>query len=170
MSSDFDKDTTLSTVGDRDASRSSITGSDDKFRAVDNKVDIGEAENTAAVLSNKFGADSSLAQLAGYQALRFAEELQDRRIRRDDELATIRQRQLTNAADHDQNMRELSVAHAKSRNSQDVRHADLATDRQWNIDEQAYAVAKVVEALGVDHRIAFATVLESLASVAKSSK
>lgn len=171
----IEKDTDLST--DRDVShgveRSSFTGSDDKTKTFGSTTsiaeDIGERESVAATLANAGNVGANLGQLLVAQALRHAEELHDRRIRRDDELSVIRQRQLSNSADYDQDVRELRVSHSKSRNSQDVKHADLAADRQWNVDEQGYQVAKISEALGIDHRIAFATVLETLARVSREN-
>jgi len=75
---------------------------------------------------------------------------------------------LGNSADYDQDVREMRIAHGKSRNSQDVRHADLATDRTWNVDEQAWAVAKIVEAFGVDHRLALSAIVEALNQTSKN--
>lgn len=171
----IEKDVDLST--DRDVSRgverSSYTGSDDKTKSfgsttnLDNKVDVGEAEHAAAGLA-KFGSTSDdLVRLAQLQYLSQQGELFDRRTRREDELATIRQRQLSNSADYDQQTRELYTSHAKSRNSQDVRHQDVAADRVWNVDEQGYQVAKVLEGLGVDHRAVFAIMLDALAKSVK---
>jgi hypothetical protein len=133
-----------------------------------NRVDIGEDESVASNLANTTGAGNNLVQMALSQQMRHSEELFGQRVRFQEELSAIKQRQLSNSADYDQDTRELRVSHTKSRNSQDVRHADVATDRIWNMDEQVWAVAKTVEALGVDHRIAFAAVLESLASVVKA--
>jgi ribosomal protein S13 len=171
----IEKDIDLST--DRDVSRgverSSYTGTDDKSQAkmfaTDVKVDVGEAESNAANLANVTGVGNNLLQMAIAQSMRFAEDNHAQQMRHGEELSVIKQRQLSNGADYDQVMREMSTSHSKSRNSQDVRHADVATDRIWNMDEQVWAVAKTVEALGVDHRIAFAAVLESLASVVRES-
>lgn len=149
----------------RGVERSSFTGSDDKARSVSNREDIGEAESMAATLANMGNVGATLGQMLIAQTIRHNEELFDRRIRREDELSVIRQRQLSNAADHDQALREATMSHAKSRNSQDVKHADLAADRQWNVDEQGYQVAKIVEALGVDNRIAYAAVLQALSGL-----
>ena len=170
----IEKDVDLST--DRDVSRgverSSFTGTDDKSQAkvfsMQNRVDIGEDESVASNLANVTNAGNNFVQMAVSQQMRHAEDLHDARMREREELTVIKQRQMSNSADYDQSMREMTVAHNKSRNSQDVRHADVATDRIWNMDEQVWAVAKTVEALGVDHRIAFAAVLESLASVVKA--
>jgi len=172
----IEKDVDLST--DRDVSRgverSSYTGTDDKSQAkvfsTDTKVDIGEAESNASNLANVTGTGNNLVQMAISQQMRFAEDKHNQEMRHTEELSVIKQRQLTAGADYDQDVREMRVAHGKSRNSQDVRHADLSVDRIWNVDEQGYQVAKIMEALGVDHRIAFATVLESLARVAKENK
>lgn len=165
-----EKDIDLST--DRDVSRSSFTGSDDKSKVYGATTslaeDIGERESVAATLANAANIGGNLGQLIIAQTLRHQEELHDRRIRRDDELSVIRQRQLSNSADYDQDIREQRITHVRDRHSQDVRHADLAVDRQWNLDEQGYQVAKIAEALGVDHRLAYAAVLESLASLART--
>jgi len=167
----IEKDVDLNT--DRDVSRgverSSYTGTDDKSQAkvfaTDAKVDIGEAESNAANLANVTGVGNNLLQMAIAQQMRFAEDNHTQSKRHTEELSAIKQRQLANAADYDQTMRELTVAHGKSRNSQDVRHADLSIDRIWNIDEQVWASAKIAEALGVDHRLALAAVLEALSGV-----
>lgn len=127
--------------------RASFTGSDDKSKSTDVKVDIGEAEHVAAGLA-KFGSTSDdLTRLAQLQFLRHTEEMFDRRTRREDELSVIRQRQLSNSADFDQTQREMTSSHAKGRNSQDMRAADIAIDRQWNVDEQGYQVKMITEAL-----------------------
>jgi len=173
MADTLEKDVDLST--DRDVSRgverSSYTGSDDKSKSfgsttnLDNKVDVGEAEHAAAGLA-KFGSTSDdVVRAAQLQYLRHAEEMFDRRTRREDELAVIRQRQLSQAADYDQQTRELYTSHAKSRNSQDVRHQDVASDRIWNVDEQGYQVAKILEGLGVDNRAVFAVMLDTLSKM-----
>jgi murein L,D-transpeptidase YcbB/YkuD len=172
MTPTIEKDIDIS--GDRDVQRASFTGSDDKSKtyasASDLKVDVGEAEAVAANLAGIQGVGANLLQMATLQQMRHTEELFNQRMQMQAELASIRQRQLSNAADYDQDIRELRVSHSKSRNSQDVKHADIAADRLWNVDEQGYQVAKIVEALGVDHRIAYAAVLEALASLARSTK
>jgi hypothetical protein len=170
----IEKDVDLST--DRDVSRgverSSYTGTDDKSQAkmyaTDVKVDVGEAESNAANLASTTGVGNNLLQMAVAQTMRFAEDNHAQKMRHSEELSVIKQRQLSNSADYDQVMREMSTSHSKSRNSQDVRHADVATDRIWNVDEQVWAVAKMTEALGVDHRLALAAVMEALSGVLKS--
>lgn len=151
----------------RDVERSTFTGSDDKAKSVNVREDIGETESLAATLANTGNVGATLAQMLIAQTIRHNEELFDRRIRREDELSVIRQRQLSNAADHDQALREATMSHTKSRNSQDVKHSDLAADRQWNVDEQGYQVAKIVEALGVDNRVAYAAMLQALAGLSQ---
>jgi len=170
----IEKDVDLST--DRDVSRgverSSFTGSDDKSQAkvfsMQNRVDIGEDESVASNLANTTGAGNNLMQMAVAQQMRFAEAQHSQQMRHTEELSVIKQRQLSNSADYDQDVREMRIAHSKSRNSQDVRHADLSIDRIWNIDEQVWAAAKITEGLGVDHRIALAAVLEALSGVVRA--
>jgi len=170
----IEKDVDLST--DRDATRvverASFTGTDDKSQAkvfsMQNRVDIGEDESVASNLASVTGAGNNFVQMAVAQQLRHTEELFGQRVRFQEELSAIKQRQLSNSADWDQTMRETTVSHTKSRNSQDVRHADLSIDRIWNIDEQVWAAAKITESLGVDHRLALAAVLEALSGVLKT--
>ena len=172
----IEKDIDVTT--DRDVSRgverTSFTGSDDKSQAkvfsMQNRVDIGEDESVASNLASVTGAGNNFVQMAVAQQMRHTEELFGQRVRFQEELSAIKQRQLSNSADWDQTMRETTVSHTKARNSQDVRHADLSIDRIWNIDEQVWAAAKITEGLGVDHRIALAAVLEALAGVVKSSE
>jgi hypothetical protein len=169
----IEKDVDLST--DRDATRvverASYTGTDDKSQAkvfsMQNRVDVGEDESVASNLAGVTGVGNNLLQMAVAQSIRFAEDKHAQNMRLSEELSVIKQRQLSNSADYDQVMREMSTSHSKSRNSQDVRHADVATDRLWNIDEQVWASAKIVEGLGVDHRLALAAVLEALSGVLK---
>jgi len=169
----IEKDVDLST--DRDVSRgverTSYTGTDDKSQAkvfsMQNRVDIGEDESVASNLASVTGAGNNFVQMAVAQQMRHTEELFGQRVRLQEELSAIKQRQLSNSADYDQSMREMTVAHNKSRNSQDIRHADVATDRIWNIDEQVWASAKIMEGLGVDHRLALAAVMEALSGVLK---
>ena len=170
----IEKDIDLST--DRDVSRgverTSFTGSDDKSQAkvfsMQNRVDIGEDESVASNLAGVTGVGNNLLQMAVSQSMRFAEDKHAQNMRHSEELSVIKQRQLSNSADYDQVMREMSTSHSKSRNSQDVRHADVATDRIWNIDEQVWAAAKITEGLGVDHRLALAAVMEALSGVLKT--
>jgi hypothetical protein len=156
-----EKDVDLST--DRDVQRASFTGSDDKSRvfgaATDMKVDIGEAEAVAAAVAGGQSVVQALMATLLQQQLRANEQT----MRHMEELSVIKQRQLSNGA-------ELDYSHSKSRNSQGVQHADIAADRQWNVDEQGYTVAKIVEGLGVDHRIALAAVLEALSGIIKNQQ
>ena len=168
---DVQRDVAQSALTDRDISRgvdrTSYTGTDDKstnkYNTVDNKVDIGEAEAVAAGLASDTNYKEQFSAALLQQIIRQNEAA----IRQQEELSVIKQRQLSNAADWDQTVREMVASHNKSRNSQDVKHADVAADRIWNVDEQGYQVAKIVEALGVDNRIAYAAVLDALAKLAR---
>ena len=155
ISDTVEKDIDVS--GDRDISRgvdrTSYTGSDDKSKifgsTTDMKVDVGEAEAVASNLAEAKVANSTVLQLAQMQALRQAEEMFDSRRRHQEELSAIRQRSLTQGLDFDQQMREAAVSHIKDRNSQDVRHVDVATDRIWNVDEQNVVFGELMKALSV---------------------
>ena len=159
----MEKDVDLSTDRDisRGVDRTSYTGSDDKSKSYDTKVDVGEAEAVASGLANSTNLKQAFEAALLQQVLRQNEAA----LRQQEELSVIKQRQLSNSADFDQTIRELTVTHTRDRHSQDVTHRDGAFDRFWNVDEQGYQVAKILEALGIDNRVAFSAVLTALASV-----
>ena len=178
----LEKDVDVTT--DRDVragiERSSITGADrttmgEANRAAtstDNKVDIGEAENTAASLTAKFAANQTIGELALAQFMRHTEELHGQRVSHAEELFTSRQRSRENAATFDKALDETYQAHSKSSNGQTIRNNDLGYDRLLNVDEQGYQVAQVLRdmgSMGVDNRLTYSLLLEAAAKALRET-
>lgn len=160
----IEKDIDTTQITDRNVNRSSNTGSDDKSKAFDVKHDVGGPESIEAQLANVTGLTAAQANRQFETAVRQQEEQHQARLRQQEELNVIKQRQLTNGADYDQDMRELRISNLKASNEQRTRLTEIAADRQWNIDEQVYAARQ----LGIDPMVAFKMIAE--ASTASAGK